>query len=599
MYSKETVSALHRKMFSLLECNAEVSVTGEPFDGVRVQYKGGSARIGYGSRSQLCRGLFLLAKGLSQGKETLDITQKPHFDELGVMLSLQTPMTVDGVIHYMSHMAALGYTYILLYMETTYEVPEYPFFGYLKGRYTPDELRRIDAAGAEMGIEVIPCVQTLAHMTDYLRWPATGPIRDNAEVLLIGEEKTYQFIETLIRTLSGIFTTRKIHIGFDEARGMGLGAYLKNHPYTDRMELFNYHLTRVKELCFQYGLRPMMWSDMPFRLGGDGFSDEYDMKSIIPASTVKAMEGVELCFWDYYNTFYEAYDTVMKKHLSFTGATTVFSGGIWTLDQFFINYPHTVRATLPAMEACLNNGIKNVMATVWGNASNTNHEQSFYGLSLFSEHCYLGKECTMEDVYGAMEYLTKSSREFVNAISEFHLGYKNSLKLGGRLVFTDILYRKLRHTTDFDTSTRRLGEALEVIRREPDTAYTKDLKAFAEILFPIAMMKCDILKNIQPAYLERDRETLQAISEALIPTLIPLYQAASAMQQKLWLRSTKPFGIESVQMIFANAIVRLEYAQRLLRDLLEGRITEIPELEVPVLEEGYVDWLGMDNHMKI
>lgn len=604
MFSKQAIAHIQNKVFDIVGFQYDGTLEVSTFDGVQVHYADGKATIGCSSRAQLARGLFLLAKELSAGKQEVAILQKPHFQELGVMLSVQAPMTVDAVIDYMAHMAALGFNYLLLYMETSYEVKEYPFFGYMRGRYTAEELRTIDEAGDALGIEVIPCVQTFGHMTNYLRWPAAAPIKENAECLLVGEEKTYAFIEALIRTLSGIFKTKRIHVGFDETRGLGLGKSFKLHGLQDPMDLYNYHLTRVKEICFRHGLKPMIWSDMPFRLGGDGDSGEYDMKSVIPESTVKAMEGVELCFWDYYNVEYEPYDSVMKKHKSFTGANTVFSGGIWTLDNYIMNMPHTLNAMKPALRAALDNQIASVNATVWGNAGNTNHDQSFFGLPVFSEYCYLGHDCTEEDIYSVMEYLTKVSRRFLAAACEFHLGYKNSLKLGSRLVCCDILYRMLRHSrnldgtpVDFDSMPARLEAARQVVLEDP--GYNEDIlpRQYTANLLEIAAIKCRILCNIRSKYLSRDWAYLREVSDVLIPKLIPLYEQVSQQKQALWLKGTKPFGIEVIQMDIAAMIARMQFTQKRLHQLINGEISVIEELEEAVLEENYIDWMGDHAHM--
>lgn len=42
---------------------------------------------------------------------------------------------------------------------------------------------------------------------------------------MVGEEKTYAFIEQLLRAVSGTFRTRRVHIGMDEAWSLGLGNY--------------------------------------------------------------------------------------------------------------------------------------------------------------------------------------------------------------------------------------------------------------------------------------------------------------------------------------------------------------------------------------
>ena len=604
MFSAQTIAHIQKKVFDIVGFQYDGTLKVTAFDGVQVRYADGMATIGCPSRSQLARGLFLLAKELSAGKQTVTVQQKPYFRELGVMLSVQVPKTVNTVVDYMAHMAALGFNYLLLYMETSYEVKEYPFFGYMRGCYTADELRAIDEAGDALGIEVIPCVQTFGHMTNYLRWPAAAPVRENAECLLVGEEKTYAFIETLIRTLRGIFKTKRIHVGFDETRGLGLGKSFKLHGPQNPVDMYNYHLTRVKEICFRHGLKPMIWSDMPFRLGGDGESGEYDMKSVIPESTLKAMEGVDLCFWDYYNVAYEFYDSVMKRHKSFPGANILFSGGVWVLDNYIMNMPHTLNTMKPALRAALDNQIASVNATVWGNAGNTNHDQSFFGLPVFSEYCYLGHSCTEEDIYSTMEYLTKVSRRFLAAACEFHLGYKDSLKLGSRFVCCDILYRMLRHSrnrdgtpVDFDAMPARLETARQIVLEDPGCNEDILPRQYAANLLEIAAIKCRILSSIRDRYLARDWEYLREVSDVLIPKLIPLYEQVGEQKQALWLKGTKPFGIEVIQMDFAAMIARMRFTQKRLHQLINGEISVIEELEEDVLEEDYIDWLGDHAHM--
>ena len=78
-------------------------------------------------------------------------------------------------------LGAMGYDSVQLYTEDTYEIENEPYFGYLRGRYTQSEFKRIDAAASKNGIELIPCVQTLAHLP--LRWERFRPIKDTDEIL--------------------------------------------------------------------------------------------------------------------------------------------------------------------------------------------------------------------------------------------------------------------------------------------------------------------------------------------------------------------------------------------------------------------------------
>src|SRR5699024_11564418 len=108
----------------------------------------------------------------------------------------------------------------------TYEVDEYPYFGYMRGRYTQAEMKECDDYARTLGIEMDPCIQTLAHLTEALKWNYAAEIKDTADILLAEEPKTYEFLENIIAAASNPFESNRIHIGMDEAHQLGLGNYL-------------------------------------------------------------------------------------------------------------------------------------------------------------------------------------------------------------------------------------------------------------------------------------------------------------------------------------------------------------------------------------
>ena len=128
-------------------------------------------------------------KEIRAGNADFDIRQKPAFETCGVLLDMSRGgvMRVSAVKKYLNYMAALGMNMLMLYMEDVYELEGYPFFGYQRGRYTKAELREIDDYADELGIEVIPCIQTLGHMAYALesRGGCSSP-----GVLMVGEPKT-------------------------------------------------------------------------------------------------------------------------------------------------------------------------------------------------------------------------------------------------------------------------------------------------------------------------------------------------------------------------------------------------------------------------
>ena len=65
--------------------------------------------------------------------------------------------------------AAMGYNALMLYTEDTYEIFVEPYFGYGRGRYSVQELRELDDYAAAHGVELIPCIQTIAHLNTLKR----------------------------------------------------------------------------------------------------------------------------------------------------------------------------------------------------------------------------------------------------------------------------------------------------------------------------------------------------------------------------------------------------------------------------------------------
>lgn len=188
---------------------------------------------------------------------------KNGFKKLGIMLdcSRNAVMRVEEVENMIDNMRAMGYNTLMLYTEDTYEVNNRPYFGYLRGRYSKEELKRIDAYAAENGIELMPCIQTLAHVNALMRWPEFIEMRDCEDILCVGDEKVYSLLEDIFSTLSETFTSRTVNIGMDEAYLMGRGRYMDINGVKDRTEILLTHLNRVSEIAAKYGFELLMWSD--------------------------------------------------------------------------------------------------------------------------------------------------------------------------------------------------------------------------------------------------------------------------------------------------------------------------------------------------
>ncbi len=85
--------------------------------------------------------------------------ERCSFETLGTMIdcSRNGVLRVSSVKFLLRKLALLGYNMLQLYTEDTYEIRDEPFFGYLRGAYTEEEMREIDDYAFSLGIEVIPC----------------------------------------------------------------------------------------------------------------------------------------------------------------------------------------------------------------------------------------------------------------------------------------------------------------------------------------------------------------------------------------------------------------------------------------------------------
>ena len=267
----------------------------------------------------------------------------------GVMLDMSrnAVMKPEEVKRFAKVLKGFEYNMLQLYMEDVYEVDGEPYFGYMRGRYTKAELKDIVEYCNGIGVEVIPCIQTLAHLNQIFRWQEYHSIHDIADILLVGDARTYELTENMVKSLRSIFNSNYIHIGMDEAHLLGLGQYLQKNGVVNRFEILQEHLKKVVSIVEKYSFTPIMWSDMFFRLANNG---EYYPKCPTVGDEIIDLtpKSIELAYWDYYHTDSSFYSNMIKVHKSF-GNNLWFAGGAWTWTGFAPGNKRTLQTMLPAM----------------------------------------------------------------------------------------------------------------------------------------------------------------------------------------------------------------------------------------------------------
>lgn len=502
----------------------------------------------------------------------------------GVMLdcSRNAVMKPSEIKKFARILKDMGYNMLQLYTEDTYEVDNEPYFGYMRGRYSQAELTDIVNYCNGIGVEVIPCIQTLAHLSQIFRWKIYRDINDCNDILLAGEEKTYQLIDRMFYSLRKCFTSKYIHIGMDEAHMLGFGKYKDKNGIRNPFDILKEHLEKVLEIAKKYEFKPIMWSDMFFRLANQGeyypenptFSEE--VKGCVP-------KEVGLVYWDYYHTEKEYYTKMFKAHAQATDDMW-FAGGAWSWTGFASGNKMTLDCMLPAVEAAKESDVENIFFTMWGDDGK---ECSFYSLlpSLF----------TLRRYYDGERDLEKIKQQFFTVVGEnydamFDLDSPNNI-LGNDICVKNVCKHMLYSDPFIGVLDSTVCEGAEQEFAEKSIRF----KGYAKhsnfsYLYLSAAALCDVLKikyslgvRTRDAYHKNDKDALLSIANDYKKT----WQAVERFHKAfsiLWARENKPFGFEVQDQRLGGLIQRLKSCRKRLMDYATGKISEIPELNEKLLD---------------
>lgn len=571
----KTCEALRRRMFALAGCDWTGEVCFKEGEELSLLMDGERLTVEAPDISAAARGLFLAACALRDGKDIPELHQTRHIASCGMMLDMSRGgvMTVEAVKGMIDAHAALGLNLMMLYTEDTYTVPEAPYLGYLRGRYTEKELREMDDYAAESGVELVPCVQTLAHLEQFLQWDVNRDIKDNDCVLMIDEPKTYAWIRAALTALRRCFRTNRIHIGMDEAHGVGLGEYYQKHGAVNRFELLNRHLNRVVDICKELGFKPIMWSDMFYRLGSKN-NDYYDTDAVVPESAIAQIPDVALCYWDYYHTDEQFYAGMLEGHRQM-GKEVVFAGGIWTWSGILPHVRKTNATMYPALRACLKAGIGTVLATSWGDdGCETDYRLALNQLPIYSEHVWMGEDCTRAEVERMGERLTGLSEACFNAMGAFYADDEDH-RPGKGLFYCDPLYPLTEGLWDLTGYREGLEEGIKTLERHLDDSRCE----YAWLAMRIALEKLNWVNELRPAYLRGDKAVVLTMANEKLPAMRELYVKMMSVWREQWESGRKRNGWETICARLGAVIARLDDVQRILLRWADGTIERVEELD--------------------
>ena len=545
-------------------------------DVLNVTVNGNNAEVSCKLPARFFRGLAYVLKAFTE-KNDISVSETPKLATHGPMFdaSRNSVLSVATVKKLLNKTALMGLNMFMLYTEDTYEVKEYPYFGHMRGKYTAAEIKELDAYALSLGIELIPCIQCLSHLGTGLQWECTSGIKDVYDTLLIGEEKTYEFIDTLLKNISEMFTSKRIHVGLDEAFFIGCGEYItKNGKGEQKIRLMSYHIHRVYELCQKYDFKPMMWSDM--LLGGgdiEGGGAEGSSGDVIKG----VPDGMQQVCWVYTLEEKQKFLDYIAKQASFPNLA--FCGAVFTYLSYFPSFKQT-KANLTGIEAAIESGIKDLIISVWNNEAACPLVTALYGMQLYAEVDYTGEKASKR----ADEFF-----EFICGVSTDDLcilekaddpaGAGLPSNASRFMMFNDPLVGIIdKHIKGVDTRKyyTELYDYARSVRRECDPLFAPTFELFDAVVYAL-ILKADFGVRLKDAYDKKDVDALRVLYNESFD-LENRMKALRETHFKSWMFYNKAAGFEIYDLYYGAIIARCSSLRYHLERFFEDSTYVIEEL---------------------
>lgn len=503
-----------------------------------------------------------------------------QFKSFSLMIDLarNNVLKIETIKKLIRIIALLGYNSLKLYLEDVFEVNNEPYFGYLRGRYSKEDLKSLVNYASYFGIEIIPCIETLAHMNALKHWCIYREHFDIDDIMMVGDNRVYKLIKNIFSTLSEIFPAKKVNIGMDEAHHLGLGKYLDKYGYKKRYSILKEHLEKILFIANQYGFKCEMRSDMFFN------NTLYNGDKTEAVSNINLNKDLRLIYWDYEERDEHFFNNVLKIHKNITDKIGV-AGGAWKWLGFAPNNYYSIKSLKNILKASCDANIEEFTITCWadngGEASIFSVLPSivyggninFYGSNVKED--FLFKELTRIDFDKFMyvdlpNYATEDRKtNKKNAFGRIYL--YNDLLLG----FYDSCVTS-KQKSIYKKAALKLKEA----------GFTGDFSyIFKNIynLLNVLYEKIDLGIEIREAYKSNDKTKLillQKRLKTLLKCIEKFYESFYFQRHK----ESVGNGFDVEDLRIGGLIQRIKTTYRLIDDFLKGKISKIDELEEEILD---------------
>lgn len=532
--------------------------------------------IFYKSNNELFR--LLLETEHYDFNNNFEIKINSSFKDLSIMVDVARnyPLKVETFKKLIRYMALLGYSTLKIYFEDLLEVNNEPYFGYLRGRYSKEEIKEIVNYADLFKIEVMPYIQTLAHLNQIKRWCVYRDHFDIDDILLVDDERTYTLIDNMLETISESFTSKRINIGMDEAYLLGRGKYLDKNGYEKRVNIFKKHLSKVLTLTSKYNLDVEMWGDMFF----NNSSYAYDNLSV---EDLNKVNNLKLVYWDYEYKDVKEFQSLIKLHKKVSDKVST-AGGSWKWLGLAPNNKYAIAANINFMKASLKENIEEYTLTCWGDngssASIFSILPTLFAVANFSFYQgnkkidYLFKDI-FKISFNDFLYVDKVNNVTIND----PLNAKNNIS---RIyLYNDLLLGTYNSLIDKDqiSTYKVIKKKLNKLSKNNSFNYIfKTLFEFCRVL----ILKVEIMDELRIAYQDNNKEKLNEILIKLNKLKTTFDKFYFALYEQYHLEA-KGNGFDVIDIRLGGVLQRIKTTIRKINDYLKYG-TKIDELEEIMLD---------------
>ena len=470
----------------------------------------------------------------------LSIVDGPALPVRGFMLDVSRGKvpTMAELLRLVSALAELRANQLQLYVEHTFAFPGHEDAWRDASPLTAAQIRALDDACAEVGIELVPNLNTFGHLERWLRHPRYRTLAECPEGWihpLTGQFKpipgtlkpdaaSLTFVDALLADYLPCFRSRQVNIGGDEPWELGQGFSKQAVAERGKHRVYLEHLRKLCALATGRGQTPQFW--------GDILLEDLALAQEAPTEAVPVVWG-----YDAGHPF-----DAQGGRLRELGRTYLVAPGTSTWQSFTGRLDNALTNQREAISAALAHGARGILLTSWGDNGNhqpwpTNWPAMVAGLT----HAWTGKPT--EALAPGYAVLGSLSAEAAPAVAQAltHLG-----RLDGQIAKA---HRNKSLTWDFLTAKpEALTQFTEgVTAEELQRAWTY-LDAAAPLLAAITAddIREELTLGADLARAGLHRAEGKTLSQRERGALTERYQAA-------WLKRARPGGLdESVGTLFGD-----------------------------------------------